>query len=249
MKAQGLYDKAIVVISADNGESFGRVDNGHEISRRNFGDIALTPLLIKRPYEAHGTVPARHVRSEDVVPTLSHLTHVTIPYHVSGHSIYGPAARSIPGKTVVYQRSGRRFTLTWPGLRRWATGAQALKLRLFGAGDRAPGLYGIGPYRGLVGRLVTRLDPAPAGHTRATLDNARAYREVDPSSAFVPSYVTGGLTGVPGTPPAAVAVAINGTVAAPRPRSARFAAAPSTTPRWCHQPPFAPAPTASSCSP
>ncbi len=217
LKAQGLYNKSIIVITADNGESFGRVDNGHEVSRGNFGDIALTPLLIKRPYQTPGTTPTRHVRSEDVVPTLARLTHIKIHYHVSGHSIYGPAARRIPARTVVYQRSGRSYTLTGPGLRRWASGAQALKLRLFGAGNSAPGLYGIGPYRGVIGRPVTQVNPARAGHTRATLNDARAYRSIRPSSAFVPCYVSGRLTGVSRNPPAAVAVAINGQIAGTSP--------------------------------
>ncbi len=217
LKAQGLYDKAIVVVTADNGESFGRVDNGHEVSRRNFGDIALTPLFIKRPYQAAGATPARHVRTEDVVPTLAGLTHTKIRHRVSGHSIYGPAARRIPARTVIYQRSGRGYTLTGPGLRRWAKRAQALKLRLFGAGNSAPGLYGIGPYRGLAGRPVSPLNPAPAGHIRATLNNARAYRAVDPSSAFVPCYVSGRLSGVSRKSPAAVAVAINGQIAGTSP--------------------------------
>jgi hypothetical protein len=217
LEAQGLYDKSIIVLTADNGESFGRIDNGHEVSRRNFGDIALTPLIVKRPYQAPGTTPTRHVRSEDVVPTLARLTHVAIRYHVSGHSIYGAAARRIPARTVIYERSGRQYTLTGPGLRHWAKGAQALKLRLFGSGNGPPGLYGVGPYRRLGGRPVADVKPATAGHTRASLNNARAYRTVRPSSTFVPSYVSGRLTDVSSTPPAAVAVAINGQVAGTSP--------------------------------
>jgi hypothetical protein len=217
LKAQGMYDKSVIVVTADNGESFGRVDNGHEIDGHNFGDIALTPLFIKRPYQGAGTTPQRHVRSEDVVPTLAQLTHTKIPYRVSGHSVYGRGARKIPSTTVVYQRSGHRYTLSGPGLRRWARGAQALKLRLFGAGNGAPGLYGIGPYRSLVGRRVSTLHPAPAGGPRASLSDAGAYAHVDTSGAFLPSYVTGRLTGVGTKPPAAIAVAVNGQIAGTSP--------------------------------
>lgn len=213
LKAQGLYDKSIIVVTADNGESFGRVDNGHEISRGNFGDIALTPLFIKRSYQSHGARPARHVRSEDVVPTLGRLAHIRIHYSVSGHSIYGPASRKIPARTVVYQRSGRRFVLSGPGLRRWARRAQALKARLFGVGDGGPGLYGIGLYRGLVGKAVAQLSPAAPDRARATLNDARAYRAVNPSARSIPTYVSGRLRHVGSHPPAAVAVAINGRIA------------------------------------
>lgn len=217
LKAEGLYDRSMIVVTADNGESFGRVDNGHEISRRNFGDIALTPLFIKRPGQQRGSVPIQHVRTQDVVPTIAAITHTKIPYRIDGHSVYGRASRSIPSRTVVYQRSGHKYTLTGPGLRRWAKGAQKLKLRLFGSGNSGPGLYGVGPFRGLVGTDPARLHPSPAGTTRATLNDAAAYRAVRLSSAFLPSYVTGTLTGVGRTPPRAVAVAINGKVAATSP--------------------------------
>jgi hypothetical protein len=215
LKAQGLYDKSLIVVTADNGESFGRVDNGHEIARDNFGDIALTPLFIKRPYQTSGSAPARHVRTEDVVPTLARLTHTALRYRVTGHSIYGPAARKIPSGTVVYQRSGRAFRLSGAGLRRWAKRAQALKLRLFGSGNGAPGLYGIGPYRRLVGRTVAQLKPAAAGRTRASLSGARVYRSVRLNAATLPCYVSGRVKG--GKAPAAVALAINGRIAATSP--------------------------------
>jgi hypothetical protein len=224
LKAQGMYDKTAIVVTADNGESFGRVDNGHEIDGRNFGDIALTPLLVKRPGQSAGATQGRHVRTEDVVPTLAQLTHVKIHYRVSGRSFYGPSAGKIPSGAVVYQRSGRRYRLTSAGLRRWARGAQALKLRLFGAGNAAPGLYGIGPYRGLVGRPVSELHPAPRGAVRAGLYGAKAYAAVRPGGAFVPSYVTGTLTG--GSPPAAVAVAIDGKIAGTSPTFRTVAGGP-----------------------
>jgi hypothetical protein len=224
LKTQGMYDKALIVVTADNGESFGRVDNGHEIDRRNFGDIALTPLFVKRPGQSAGGIQARHVRTEDVVPTLAQLTHTKIHYRVSGRSFYGRSAAKIPAGAVVYQRSGRSFRLTSAGLHRWAKGAQALKLRLFGAGNGAPGLYGNGPYRGLVGRPVGELHPSPRGTLRAGLDNPRSYADVHPGAAFVPSYVTGTVTG--GTPPAAVAVAIDGRIAGTSPTFRTVAGGP-----------------------
>ncbi len=217
LKSQGLYDRSIIVVTADNGESFGRVDNGHEISAKNFGDLALTPLFIKRPFQQRGAAPTRHVRTADVVPTIASLTHLKIPYRVGGHSIYGPGSRLIPSRTVVYQRSGRRYTLTAVGLRRWAKGAQRLKLGLFGSGGAAPGIYGVGPYRRLVGTPAARWNPAPAGLTRATLNDPGAYRSVRPSSSFVPTYVTGRLRQPGGAPPRAVAIAINGQIVATSP--------------------------------
>jgi hypothetical protein len=217
LKKQGLYDRALIVVTADNGESFGRVDNGHEASRGNFGDIALTPLFVKRPYQAAGARPTRHVRTQDIVPTVARLTHMPIHRRVSGHSIYGPAARKIPSGTLVFQRSGRRFTLTAGGLRRWARGAQRLKARLFGFGNAAPGLYGVGPYRRLVGTSAAHWKPARPGRVRAILNDRRAYASVRPSGHFIPTYVTGRLVRAGRRPPTAIAVAVNGRIVATSP--------------------------------
>jgi hypothetical protein len=217
LKAQGLYDRALIVVTADNGESFGRIGNGHEVSRSNFGDIALTPLLIKRPFAHDGSVIARHVRTIDVLPTVASIAHVRPRRQLQGHSVFGGSARLIPSATLVYQRSGRRFRLTAAGLRRWAAAAQRLKLRLFGAGDGRPGLYGIGPYRGVVGDSPASLRPAPAGRTRAALDDGRAFASVRLSSGFIPSYVTGRLTGAGARPPRAVAIVVNDRIAATSP--------------------------------
>jgi hypothetical protein len=215
LKDEGLYDRALIVITADNGESFGRLGNGHEVSRRNFGDIALTPLLIKAPFQHSGGTPARHVRMVDVVPTVAKLAHVRAPWRMRGHSVYGPAARRIPSSTTVFQRSGKRFRLSLGGLRRWARAARRRKLRLFGSGDGPPGLYGVGPYRALVGTPPTQWPRASSAGTRVALDNRSKFGGVRLSASFIPTLVTGRVLG--SRLPRAVAVAVNGRIAATSP--------------------------------
>src|SRR5207253_535302 len=131
-------------------EGFGRLGNGHEVTGRNVGDIALTPLVIKAPFQHHGAALGRHVRTADVLPTVARLAGIRPPWRMQGHSVYGRTARQIPSSTTIFQRSGRKFTFTLRALRRWAGAARRRKLALFGSGDAPPGLYGIGPYRGLV---------------------------------------------------------------------------------------------------
>jgi sulfatase-like protein len=217
LKAQGLYERAIIVATADNGESFGRLGNGHEVTGRNAGDIALTPLLIKGPFQHDGAAPARHVRTADVLPTVARLAGVRPRWRLQGHSVYGRSARRIPSSATVFQRSGRRYTFTLGALRRWARAARRRKTQLFGSGDAPPGLYGIGPYRSLVGSATSGLRVASAGVTRAAINGARAFQAVRFSSPFVPAYVTGRLTRPGARPPRAVAVAINGRIAATSP--------------------------------
>jgi hypothetical protein len=212
LRGEGLYERALIVVTADNGESFGRIGNGHEVSGRNFGDIALTPLLIKAPFQHDGATKGRHVRTVDVVPTVAHLAHVRLRWRTGGHSVYGRSAGRIPASTTVFQRSGRRFKLTLGGLRRWARTARGIKLRLFGSGSAQPGLYGVGPYRSLVGTPPSRWKVSSAGGAQAALDGRRAFDSVRLSSSFIPTLVTGRLKGFGARPPRAVAVAVNGRI-------------------------------------
>jgi hypothetical protein len=217
LKAEGLYDRAVIVVTADNGEGFGRLGNGHEVTGRNAGDIALTPLLIKAPFQHDGRAPARHVRTADVLPTVARLAGVRPRWRMQGHSVYGRLAQLIPSSATVFQRSGRRFTFTLAALRRWARAARRRKVALFGSGAGQPGLFGIGPYRGLVGDTTSSLRVTSAGVTRAALTGGRAFHAVRLASPFVPSYVSGRLLRSGTHPPRAVAVAVNGRIATTSP--------------------------------
>jgi hypothetical protein len=205
LKREGLYEKALIVVTADNGESFGRLGNGHEVTGRNAGDIALTPLIVKRPFQHDGSRPGRHVRTVDVLPTVARITHTRPRWRTQGHSVYGPAARHIPTTTTIFQRAGRSFRYSLPALKRWARSAQRLKGRLFAAS-----LFGVGPDRALVG--------SPPAHARVRRASARlydggAFLRVRSDSSFVPLWVTGRLGFAGPKAPRSVAVAVNGRIA------------------------------------
>jgi hypothetical protein len=214
LKAEGLYDRALIVVSADNGESFGRIGNGHEVSASNAGDIALTPLIVKAPLQHDGSAPARHVRTLDVVPTVARIAHMRSPWPMQGRSVYGGAARRIPSTATIFQRSGRSFSFSPGALRRWARAARRRKLALFGSGDGGPGLYGIGPYRRLIGSSPSSWPASTAQPAHATLNGARAFEAVRRDASFIPAYASGRISG---SRPPAVAIAINGTIGATSP--------------------------------
>lgn len=206
LKATGIWDRALVVVTADNGESFGRLGNGHEISRGNAADIALTPLFIKLPAQRQGRVEPRHVRVIDVLPTIARVAHLHPNWRVEGRSVFGPAARRIPASTVLVQRSGHRIRLSAAALRREGDAARRLKVRLFGSGSGAPGLFGVGPYKGLHGTPVSRSQQLPGNGTRALVD-----------SGFFPVKVSGRLAGEDARKPMSLAIAANGVIAATAP--------------------------------
>jgi hypothetical protein len=115
------------------------------------------------------------------------------------------------------QRSGHRFTLGLTTVRRRAGAALRHKIRLFGAGDDSPGIFGIGPHPELLGTPVTSWQLGRARHTRAALNGRRALASVRLRSGFVPVQVTGRIVGSKRPRTRAVAVVVNGRVGATAP--------------------------------
>jgi hypothetical protein len=201
LRRTGLYDRSLIVVTADNGESFGRLGNGHEISRQNAAEIALTPLLVKLPGQEDARVVRRHVRTIDVLPTIAKVAHVPIRWRTDGRDLFGKA--NIPSATVMVQRDGHHIRMSEAELHRRFDASLRLKLSLFGDGDHT--LFAIGPHPDLLGTRVSK--PLPRGSLRAKVD--------DPGP--VPAKVSGVLTGKGSRARQEVAVAVDGTIVATAP--------------------------------
>jgi hypothetical protein len=183
-----LYDRALIVVTADNGESFLHRDaNRHLATPRTVEDIADTPLFIKRPFQHAGRISDRHVRTEDILPTIADVLGIRMPWRVNGASVFDRSAH-IPSNVDVYMRSGRRLTLSLPQFKRRIRASLERKIRLFGDHGRPPGLFGIGPHPELIGRTVRA---APRAPLRADINDAGAYSAVHLRSDFLPAQLSG----------------------------------------------------------
>jgi hypothetical protein len=217
LKQQGIYDKALIVVTADNGESFLHAGHDRHIAdSETFTDIASTPLLIKRPYQRRGGYDDRHVRTFDVVPTMADAVGISMPWKVMGRSIF---TSPVPEQVDVYREQGLKggiYSLgltAYEGVRR---AALAQKIALFGSNGRGPGLFGIGPNRELIGRSVAELSPSGTGPYRGTLkpEVSDALDKVDTRSSFVPAAITGTIDGAGADRGMPLALALNGKIAA-----------------------------------
>ena len=217
LRETGLYDRSLIVITADNGESFGRLGNGHNFNHRNAAEIALTPLIVKLPLQRAGRIDRRHARVIDVLPTIASVAHVRPSWRVNGVPLVGPQRRQPPESALLFERDGRRIVLSGRELRRRAAAALRLKLRLFGSADAGPGLYGIGPYPSLLGTPVARWTMLSANGTRAVLDRSADYRDVRLDARSLPVKVSGRLTGSGSRKATDLAIALGGTIVATAP--------------------------------
>jgi hypothetical protein len=205
-----LYDRALVVVTADNGESFLHHASRHLATPQTVGDIADTPLFIKRPFQHSGRISDRHVRTEDILPTIADVLGIRMPWRVDGASIFDRSAH-IPSAVEVYQRSGRKLTLSLPEFKDRIRASLERKIRLFGSNGRPPGLFGIGPHPELIGRAVAGLPRVPV---RAEINGADAYASVQLRSDFLPAHLTGTIQRAAGPRVLDLAAALNGRIVA-----------------------------------
>jgi hypothetical protein len=224
LRRTGIYDDAMIVVVADHGIGFHVGLERRAVRPSNAEDIAPVPLIVKLPGARGRSIVDRHVETIDVLPTMLEAAGLPVPPRVEGTSLLGPAAAQLRRATVYHRVGieqdtvGGRYVFDPRTLARRRDRAVLRKTALFGSGGgRDPAaLYLTGPHPEIVGKPVSKLTvPAPAaGGAFVRIDQADDLEDVRPASSYVPGEITGAIDG--GTPGGgrAVALALNGTIAA-----------------------------------
>jgi hypothetical protein len=207
LRATGLWDKALFVVTADEGDSFRGGDFRRNPSPTNLSDVAFIPLFVKLPGETRGRIDDRHVSTVDVLPTIATVLGVRIPWKTDGSSAFGEGDRS----DVVQLESVKSSFADALAQRRRSLERQ---LELFGSGSWGPRLAATGPYWRLVGRPVGSLHVVAQLQKPAKIDSvgSKLLRSLPKGSPLVPSPVEGSLPGLHRGGP--IALALNGRIAA-----------------------------------
>jgi arylsulfatase A-like enzyme len=88
LKAEGLYDDALIVLTADHGEEF-QEHGGWWHGQTLFQEQIAVPLIAKYPAGARaGTVVADLARSLDVAPTILDAAGLPVPDSMQGRSLW-----------------------------------------------------------------------------------------------------------------------------------------------------------------
>lgn len=214
LKRVGLYDKALLVVTADHGVSFkvGQFDR-RDVKRSNIDEITPVPLFVKRPGQTKGGVNPEIVETTDILPTIADILHSRLPDKVDGRSAFSRQVRARTQVKMLKRDLSGWIRLSGTELNREKRGQLDKKLRLFGSGADGPDrIYRIGANQQLIGRRVSDLGPAPPSTVKASLVDSGEYRQVDLKSPTVPTWVTGHVSG--GRPPRDIAIAVNGTIRA-----------------------------------
>ncbi|MGC1211681.1 MAG: sulfatase-like hydrolase/transferase, partial [Micromonospora sp.] len=187
LRATGLYDKALILVTADHGVSFRRdwQGRGMDAVTHAADQVAWVPMFVKEPGQRSGRVDDRNWEHVDLLPTIADETHMRIPWRMDGRS-----ARQSPRERAdkrFYDRPGQPVTIT----------------------GGVPSPPAAPPPSPLIG---TRVGDRPTGGT-ATVADLAAFGAVDAAHGELPALVWGS---VPAAVPdgTMLAVAVNGTIGA-----------------------------------
>lgn len=214
LREVGIYDDALIVITADHGASLRPGSWFRRPDEASFAEIAGVPLFIKRSGQRQGEVVDANVEVIDIVPTLAAELGAALPWTPDGANAVDPA--HVPRPTKVLFHDDARNRMQTPGnlhadLRRSA----ARKFELFETGDPLDAPTPDRRYGALIGLAADPLRTAAPAEFEVIVDALPLMRDVDPDADFVPAHVTGAVAGLEdGAPPPALAIAINGVIAA-----------------------------------
>lgn len=212
LKDVGLYDRSLIVITADHGVSFRPDDFRRPLTKTNFQDIMPVPLLIKSPGQGQGVISDRNVETVDILPTIADILGIRIPWQVDGDSAYDISIPERKNKVIFHNNANEKLTVDSASLEsKYATLNKMLSL--FGSGAKPGGLFKAGNYSGFVGQSLSPADLELEADTRAEFEMGSFYERIDPESVFLPVQITGRLIkGRGGDVPLSLAVSVNGTI-------------------------------------
>lgn len=210
LKAQGMYDETLLVVTADHGVSFRPGDGRRPLTGSNAADIMRIPLFIKAPGQTTGSISSRNVETVDILPTMAQILETNIPWAIDGTSAINADAKERSTRTMYQQNrkaTALRNRIPEDAFSR-EPGSLNTKLGLFGSGGDTDRLYAFGPNRDLVGTPAAQHQqkPTPAGSVAVTFDEFT-------TGADAPWAISGLLQGITtGSVPRNLALAIDGTI-------------------------------------
>jgi hypothetical protein len=207
LQQTGLWRKALLVVTADEGDSFRGGDYRRNPSMTNLATVAFIPLFVKLPGQTRGRVIDRRVTTVDIVPTIADVLGVRIPWKTDGRS----ALKGGSGSNVVQLESVKASLPEALAQRKRSLERQ---IKLFGTGTWGPQFAGTGRFRALVGRPVSELQAVHKLDNEAVVDvtGSKLLRALPKGLPLVPSPLAGYLPHL--RYGSWIALALNGRIAA-----------------------------------
>jgi hypothetical protein len=212
LKRIGIYDEALVVVTADHGVAFqqGLFDR-RRAKPETLAEISAVPLFVKLPGQRRGRVNDAIVETTDIVPTIADVLDVDLPEPTDGKSAFGKAVAARDEVKMLPRDFSDWMRVDGDAFEERKQALTDRKVALFGVGADGPDrIYRVGPNQELIGREAAPLADGDSS-AEVALTDAGAYDDVDTAESVLPTWVTGRVTGGAGER-REVAIAVNGIV-------------------------------------
>ena len=203
LKAADLYEKSLIVITADHGVSFRPHDNRRSVTKTNFADIMTVPLFIKAPFQQQGEILDHNVETIDILPTIADILGIKLPWPVDGGSAFSPEPRAGTEKASSIS--------TQIALDRFDTAVREAVKRQTQLFPPDTSVLPKAAPSGLVGQPIQDLPMNEDVNLAITIDQSARLAQVDLEAQFLPAHITGTLHSEEFI---FIALALNGTVRA-----------------------------------
>jgi arylsulfatase A-like enzyme len=107
LKQAGLYDSSLILVTSDHGVSWKPEAPGRVLTEENADMIFPVPLFLKLPGQTDGRLSREDVQLMDVLPTITAVVGVRVPWQVEGRNMLTPDQP--PRQKIMVDGSGRRF--------------------------------------------------------------------------------------------------------------------------------------------
>ncbi len=207
LERSGLWDRALIIVTADHGASFTPGDYRRWVSSTNADAAYRVPLFIRTPGQPGGRVHAESAYSVDILPTIVDVLDVELgpEWTFSGRSLLEsslPSSR--PHHTAYGTRPGRPIDGVFDEI-------EAIDTLVPDRSSWAS-VAAVGPHRALIGTATTSLRPRSDRRIVADIDQEAEYRNLDPDAGSVPTVLTGRITLPEALSGRHLLVAVNGRV-------------------------------------
>jgi hypothetical protein len=178
-----LFDKSLIVLTADHGTSFYWNSTGlsiEKIREIQAGDTMYVPLFIKMPFQSQGNINDKQVETIDIVPTIADILQVDIPWKADGVSVF---EAELPTRNRI-GLFPQKIEPDFLSLKR--------KIELFGTGEMKE-LFSIGPQHEIVGKPTSSFFSKNSKETVSFLGSVK-YSRYKPNESSARAYVEGEIS-------------------------------------------------------
>ncbi len=213
----GIYEDAIMIVTADHGVSFRPGDNRRAISDTNAQDIAPVPVFIKLPHsEKGGEIDDRLVESVDILPTVAEVLEVDLNWSLDGKSLVASEPWENKSQCFFDGEDNKRFFDL--ALHERKAEAAHERIMAFGTGADPQAIFKISPFEGgehLLGHRISEVALGPHSGRACEVVLPVDVHQLDTSASFIPAQISGKITsGWKNEPELSLAVVVNGVIQA-----------------------------------